>query len=471
MMNDYQIIVAFCKNRGIGFENNLPWTLPPDLEHFHELTKNNVVIMGKNTFLSLPKRPLKNRMNIVLTNNKASISSYENVIAVTENELTNTLENFPSQKKFVIGGEKVYKLFLHKCNKIHITYIDKMYDCDTYFPLIGNDFKLVEFSRKIEHVVCENSDEKIPYQYMTYEKKNCLEDTSADHVYKSLVNRILLSGKSRTNRTDTDTLSVFGEHIRFNIEENVPLLTSKRIPWKSCVEELLWFLRGDTDAKILQKKNVHIWDGNSSKTFLEKTGLSYLNEGDCGANYSFQWKHFGASYINCNSEYTNMGFDQISYIENLLKTDPFSRRIFMSAWNPPDLCKTVLPPCHVSVQFYVTDVPKNSKPKLSCHMYQRSCDVFLGLPWNIFSYTVLTYILAMKCNMDPFELIISFGDTHIYNNHIEQIHKQLRNSNLSAPKLILNKDIIHKDYKDLAVTDFEVIGYFPHPSIKGNMAI
>ena len=306
---------------------------------------------------------------------------------------------------------------------------------------------------------------------MTYEKTKCIiDDRSADYVYKSLVNRVLLNGLPRSNRTDTDTLSVFGEHIRFNIEQFVPLLTSKRIPWKSCIEELLWFLRGDTDAKILQEKNVHIWDGNSSKTFLEKTGLSHLNEGDCGANYSFQWKHFGASYINCKSEYTNEGFDQISYVENLLKTDPFSRRIFMSAWNPVDLFKTVLPPCHVSAQFYVTNIP-NCKPKLSCHMYQRSCDVFLGLPWNIFSYTVLTYILAMKCDMDPFELIISFGDTHIYNNHIEQIHKQLCNNNLSSPKLILNKDIIHKDYKNLTVTDFKVIGYFPHPSIKANMAI
>merc|ERR1712070_1286635 len=157
-------------------------------------------------------------------------------------------------------------------------------------------------------------------------------------------------------------------------------------------------------------------DGNSTREFLDNVGLNHLKEGDCGANYSFQWRHFGGKYVDSETTYDGEGVDQVKYVEELLKTDPMSRRIFLSAWNPVDLTHTVLPPCHVSVQFYVEN--REDGDYLSCHMYQRSCDVFLGLPWNIFSYTVLTYILAKKCNMYPSELIISIGDAHIYSDHM-----------------------------------------------------
>ena len=158
--------------------------------------------------------------------------------------------------------------------------------------------------------------------------------------------------------------------------------------------------------------------------------------------------------------------DQINNVYNLLLNDPYSRRIFLSAWNPSDLSKTVLPPCHVSAQFYV-----DHENGLSCHMYQRSCDVFLGLPWNILSYSILTYILAKKCNMSPKKLIISFGDVHIYSNHIDQMKTQLSRNHLAYPVLELNDSIIDTNFEDLTIDQFDLVGYFPHPSIKGVMSV
>ena len=234
----------------------------------------------------------------------------------------------------------------------------------------------------------------------------------------------------------------------------MPLLTTKRVALKSCIEELLWFMRGDTDASILRKRNVHIWDGNSSRQFLDTVGLNHLR--DCGANYSFQWRYQGQEYKDCNTQYTkNTKGDQIQNIIHLLKTNPTSRRILLSAWNPSDLNKTVLPPCHVSAQFYV-----DKDNGLSCHMYQRSCDVFLGLPFNIFSYTVLTHILAKKANLKPRKLVISLGDVHIYANHIEQMKEQISRQPLTSAKLIVNDSIKDKEIEDIVVDDFEVVGYF-----------
>jgi thymidylate synthase len=274
-------------------------------------------------------------------------------------------------------------------------------------------------------------------------------------------------GEARPNRTGVDTLSRFGEQISFDISDTVPLLTTKRMAWKSCIEELLWFMRGDTDANILKERKVRIWDGNTTREFLDKVGLPHLQPGDCGANYSFQWRYFGQTYVDCNTEYAkHTATDQIENILRLLKEDPQSRRIFLSAWNPCDLNKTVLPPCHVSAQFYV-----DKDRGLSFHMYQRSCDVFLGLPFNIFSYTVLTYILAKKCDLKPKRLVISLGDTHIYTNHVDQMRVQLSRMALAAPRLTVAFEVATKAIEDITVDDFELVGYFSHPSIKADMAV
>lgn len=460
-------IVAFCQNQGISFQDNIPWYISEDLKFFKSITSNSIVVMGRKTFESIG-HPLVGRLNIVITNSPIDtfkkftdyssnliFSNYEDVFGILQKyafKYTNT---------FIIGGSQIYKLFYQYINTIYITYIDKKFTTDTFFPKITNDFSLVNFSEKTF-----NNLENCFYRFMKFEKtQNIIEfDKSYLNLTRKIINNYSLP---RENRTNTTTLSTFGDKIVFDISTYVPLLTTKRMAWKSCIEELLWFLRGDTDANILKKKNVNIWNGNSSREFLDSVGLNHLQDGDCGANYSFQWRFFGQKYINCNTEYTkNTEGDQIANIIHLLKTNPTSRRIFLSSWNPCNLNKTVLPPCHVSAQFYV-----DNDKGLSCHMYQRSCDVFLGLPFNIFSYSVLIYILAKKCDLIPKKLIISFGDAHIYSNHIDQVNLQLKRTILSTPILAINDNIKHKKFEDITIDDFEIIGYFPHPSIKGEMAI
>jgi len=276
-------------------------------------------------------------------------------------------------------------------------------------------------------------------------------------------------GEERPDRTGTGTLSLFGEHMRFDISETVPLLTTKFVPWKMIVKELLWFLRGNTDARELSAQGVHIWDGNTSRAVLDARGLEHLEEGDIGAGYGFQWRHFGEKYEGCGKSYDGGGFDQIEYIIRELKTNPHSRRIYLSAWNPAQMRDMALPPCHVSCQFYVsTRHGPSSPPTLSCHLYQRSADMFLGVPFNIFSYTALVYILCGICDMRPGELIVSLGDAHIYKDHLSQVREILAREPLASPRLVvrnLNKST------DLQVEDFAVRDYRHHAKLSAAMSV
>lgn len=466
-MSNFIGIVTLSKNNGIGNLNSLPWKLNEDILFLKTITKNNIVVMGKKTYddtIPIEYKLLKDRLNIVLTHNPDLYDNNEHLIYTDYTKIYTILKEHSLSycNVFIIGGSSIYEMFFYQINTLYITYIDKYYETDQYFPKITYDFKLTVNSRN--H--WSNSEECF-YRFMKYERSSTYNSYTFDIIYKNLMSKIIDSNDIRQNRTGIDTLSIFGEQLSFNIDKYVPLLTTKRVAWKSCIEELLWFMRGDTDANILKQKKVHIWDGNSSREFLDNVGLNHLKEGDCGANYSFQWRYFGQEYVNCETKYEkNTSFDQIENIIHLLKTDPFSRRIFLSAWNPMDLDKTVLPPCHVSVQFYV-----DNNRGLSCHMYQRSCDVFLGLPFNIFSYTVLTYILAKKCDMTPKKLIISLGDTHIYTNHIEQVKEQLQRSILTYPILNISDNVKDKTIEDININDFELIGYFPHNSIKAPMAV
>ena len=460
-MSQFIGIVAYCKNHGLGYNNKIPWKISDDLEFFKTVTTDHVVVMGRKTYDSIPNKykPLSNRINIVITNNKdlIKLSSY-NLVYTPLCNLDNVLKFYPNKNIYVAGGSTLYKQLQNRIDTYFVTDIEKEFETDTYFDKLTNDFTLIMNSKKYW---CEK--EECYFRFLKYKRK---EKICHDETYCNLMEKVLLSNHPRTNRTNIDTLSIFGEQISFDIENTVPLLTTKRVAWKSCIEELLWFMRGDTDANILKQKKVNIWNGNSSREFLDNVGLFHLNEGDCGANYSFQWRYFGQEYINCETKYEKKTkYDQINNIIHLLKNDPCSRRIFLSAWNPLDLENTVLPPCHVSAQFYV-----DNDNGLSCHMYQRSCDVFLGLPFNIFSYTVLTYILAKKCGMKPRRLIISLGDTHIYKNHIEQVRQQLQNTIFSYPKLELS-DIENKEIEEITINDFQLIGYYPNPMIKAPMAV
>ncbi len=294
--------------------------------------------------------------------------------------------------------------------------------------------------------------------------------THQEHVYLSLLEKVLTNGTKREERTGTGTISLFGEQMRFDISNTIPVLTTKFVPWKSCIRELLWFLSGSTDATILQKQGVKIWDGNSSREFLNARGLDHLPDGDIGAGYGHQWRYFGAPYSTCKDNYNGKGFDQIQFIINELKNNPTSRRIFMSAWNADAIDDMALPPCHVSAQFYV-EFDKEGNKHLSCQMYQRSVDTFLGCPWNIMSYAVLTHVLAKLTDMKPKELIMCLGDVHIYCNHIEQVKEQLTREPYPFPTLLISDTVKDKKLEELSIDDFQLLGYKYHPAIKATMAV
>lgn len=284
--------------------------------------------------------------------------------------------------------------------------------------------------------------------------------------YLDLLQHVLDSGEERPDRTGVGTLSVFGYQMKLDIRTSVPLLTTKRVGWKSVIKELLWFLRGQTDAKILDAEGVKIWNDNSSREFLDRRGLNHYAEGDIGPSYGMSWRSFGAKYIDCKTDYKGQGFDQIQYILDLLKNDKYSRRMFVSSWNPAVLQEVALPCCHTNFQFYV-----NSKDELSCHMYQRSADCLLGVPFNIMSYSALVYLFAAMTGLKPGELIYSIGDCHIYKNHIDQVKLQLTRDIRPAPTLVVDPNVKNKTIDQLTIDDFTVANYNPHDAIKAPMAV
>jgi thymidylate synthase len=240
--------------------------------------------------------------------------------------------------------------------------------------------------------------------------------------YTNLIRQILEKGSRETSRNGT-TLSLFGYSMRFSLQGGaLPLLTTKRVAWKTCFRELQWFIRGSTDNRELQVQDVHIWDGNATPQFLESRGLGERGEGDLGPIYGHQWRYFGAPYVDYATDYTGQGVDQLQGIIDQLRTEEgrSSRRLVMSAWNPAQIDEMALPPCHVLSQFHVRD-----GKYLSCALYQRSGDVGVGVPFNIASYSFLTHLLARHCDLVADEFVYFLGNAHIYEDHIESLKVQI----------------------------------------------
>ncbi len=291
--------------------------------------------------------------------------------------------------------------------------------------------------------------------------------------YLSLLGQIL-NGSEREDRTGVGTYGIFGTQLRFSLEGGtIPLLTTKKMFTKGIIEELLFFIRGETDTKKLEEKGVKIWTGNTSREFLDKKGLTNYAEGEMGPMYGFQWRKFGQQEVNAGElcgEYdsyaTLQGVDQLQNAFDLIKNDPTSRRIIVSAYNPTVSSKCVLEPCHMFFQFHVEG------EYLSCQWYQRSVDSFLGLPFNIASYALLTHMMAKATGLKAKELIFSGGDTHIYKNHVKQVMEQIIREPYPFPVISIKKDLTSiADMEKLEAADFEFIGYRSHPGIKAEMAI
>ena len=261
--------------------------------------------------------------------------------------------------------------------------------------------------------------------------------------YLELCKHVLENGVKKQDRTGTGTISTFGYQMRFDLQEGFPLVTTKKLHLKSIIHELLWFLQGDTNIKYLQDNGVRIWNEWADE------------EGNLGPVYGHQWRSWTTS--------TGETVDQISDLVNQIKTNPDSRRLIVNAWNVGDIEKMALPPCHCLFQFHVAD------GKLSCQLYQRSADVFLGVPFNIASYALLTMMVAQVCDLEPGEFIHTFGDAHIYLNHLEQVELQLSRDPYPLPTLKINPE--KKDLFGFTYEDFELIGYEAHPHIKGVVSV
>ena len=465
----FNIIVATNQQNGIGFQNKIPWLDKYcDLPYFKKITtdcdsisRQNVIIMGKNTWNSLNCKPLSNRLNCIISKslfeeNKDSINHliYPNLDDCLQSLQETKFHNI--NKVFVIGGEQLYKeAIVHpKCIKLYINKIPMTCDCDTFFPKIDEiiyyQTSLTEDNKKIE--------------YMIYDKISQIN--MEEYQYIDLIKRVLYNGTKKDDRTNIGTSSIFGNQMRFSLANNsFPLLTTKRVFLRGIIEELLWFIKGSTDSNELSKKNVRIWDGNGSREFLDKLGFTSREEGDLGPVYGFQWRFWGADYVDNKTDYTNKGIDQLGELIQEIKTNPNSRRLILSAWNIADIPKMALPPCHVMCQFYVAD------NKLSAQLYQRSGDIGLGVPFNIASYAVLLKMVAHITGYEPHELVYTLGDAHIYNNHIKSMKEQITRMPREFPQLFIFNEPSIESIQDFTIDHFKINNYNPHKNIKMEMAL
>lgn len=449
-MNKFNVIFATSRNHVLGKNNTIPWlgNYPLDLKYFKKITSQsplpnlkNIVIMGRNTWESLPNKNLSNRIPIIISNTL----NYKNINVVKSFDdalkLSNKIEH---NKIWVIGGKQVFQEAFndYRCNNVYHSIINEEYEGDINLKLPNPKIIKNNFIDNINFNIYKLNGE---FQYLR------------------LLSKILNKGEFRSTR-NANTWSLFNEHLEFDLEQGFPLLTTKKMFWKGIVEELLFFIRGNTNSKILELKGINIWKGNTSRDFIDNLGLPYP-EGDMGEMYGWQWRHFGADYVDCYTDYKNQGFDQLVKVIEEIKTNPFSRRILMSDFNPSTADKGVLYPCHsLIIQFY-----NRENNILDIKMYQRSVDSFLGLPFNIASTSLLLIIIAQLTNKKPGKVFLTLGDCHIYENHEQQVKTQLKRMPLEFPNVSIPNFKTLDQVENSSFKDFELINYKHENSIKAQM--
>ena len=479
----YNLIACVNKKGLLGQENDLYSTSSKDLHYFSQVTKGhnfpkeNIVVMGYNTWLSLPSKPLKDRYNIVVTKNHAD-ESLEGAHIMTS--LKEMFEFIHLSKNicgevFIIGGATIYEQCLRnypdKLNKMYITEIDdswkgneesKYFDYSNVLPTMDIIKQRVErtnnriYDPETKKYIVKN----LNISFIVYQKKEQINKD--EYTYLQLMDFIMKQGSVVEGRNGS-TKSVFGEKMVFDLSK-FPLLTTKKMGYKTILRELLWFIKGSTDNQKLKDRNVHIWSANASKSFLESRGLSY-EEDDLGPIYGFQWRHFGAEYKDRHTDYIGKGYDQLQWLISEIKENPSSRRLILSAWNPAALDQMALPPCHILSQFYV-NVKENT---LSCQLYQRSGDMFLGVPFNIASYAFLTYILCKLTGYKPGKLHHVIGDAHIYEEHDTAVLDQLKRVPKVFPILTISDDLT--DIDSISEGMFTIKNYESYSRISAPMKL
>ena len=465
------IIFSRNKDNVIGVDNDLLTKIPSDLRRFKNITKNNALIMGYNTWMSLPKKPLPNRLNIVLSKkHKMDIEESDEVhVCSSIEEAIHFVDRKIYPKIFVIGGSNVFKELLDK----HSEKIDCVYETITdtpYEPVDGEcvhnfDPKKIQQGKHYLIIKSENVSgevkgehvEDISCQFNIFQSKSNVNWLEYEYLHKLRYIREYGTAKGSRN---SEVLSSFGEKMTFDLRLGFPLLTTKKMGWKTILRELLWFISGSTSNKVLQSKNVHIWDQNASKEYMNTRGLSY-EEGDLGPIYGFQWRHFGDTYMGMDHNHTG-GVDQIKEVIRLIKEEPTSRRIILSAWNPCDLDKMSLPPCHILTQFNIEG------KYIDAQLYQRSGDMFLGVPYNIASYSMLLHIIGKITGYIPRFLHHVIGDCHIYKSHVDAVDLQIYRVPHPPPTIEIS-DI--SDIDKVSEEDIRIINYTSDPTIRANMIV
>jgi len=485
------LIVAVDRNNGFAKDGHIPWRVLEDFNFFSDVTRRqsargkNAIIMGKNTWKTLPdsSRGLKDRINIVISSTMTQEELESDNICKQEAYLHTTLEDALVKcvstetigDIYICGGRQIYTETVEKYrpDEFFVTRFDHDFGTDTFFdpsPFVLKDDYLCDMSHKFKL-----TDSISGASFDASFKKYCLREWTnstnlEEEIYLHMLERLLNAGHFRQTR-NAKTWSAFGKSLEFNLQKGFPLLTTKRVFFRGICEELFFFLKGDTNTNHLSDRGVKIWEPNTTREFLDKAGLQSYEVGDMGPMYGFNLCHFGAAYEGCQASYENKGLDQIAYCLNLLKTDPFSRRIIMTTYNPSVASEGVLYPCHgLLIMFGVEE--SGDSYSLSCLMTQRSADSLCGIPFNIASYALLVHLLTEILNNDPSykgprfipgRLVMNFGDVHIYESHRTQAIRQILREPYAFPTLSFKRPI--ESLTDLSFDDVALTDYHHHPVI------
>ncbi len=523
----FNLIAACDSKNGIGLNGSIPWLIKEDLKHFKDITSSvpedryynniNIVVMGRKTWDSLPTKykPLPNRINVIITTKKPEeiehhennmvyiISEFDQIYDIINTNLFNKFiksgtKPYKINEIYVIGGQSIYENAIKSpyCRMIYLTEIYKNYNCDTYFPkfpvithkildtnnskikdsgdqgcedekMIVDGFDLTEVSE-----MKYDQEQSVYYRFLTYYHPARTQNIKpwknlSEESYLEVMENILCNGINRIDRTLVGTHFLPGVCLKYDLK-TFPISTTKKIALRWIFEELKLYLSGKTDTNILKEQGINIWDGNTSRDFLDKRGLGHLPEGDMGETYGFNFRHFGGEYKDCHTEYdSTVGYDQVANVVNLLKNDPTSRRIIINLWNPATQHKAALPSCLFYYQFSVDP----EKKELHCIIHLRSSDYFLANNWNTCTGSLLTYML---CNLEgidltPGTLTVFVSDAHIYKSHFNQVRQNLLRKPYPYPILRVKEK--KQSLNDFNFKDFELIGYKSHNSIKAEMAI
>lgn len=459
----FSMIVAIDGGNGIAKDGGLPWNSRSDMTFFRDTTigqGRNAVIMGRITYESIDEkyRPLNRRHCVIVSRTWRQEDHPEVTVCASLLEALATvggsIRNY--DEVFIAGGEQIYNEavsnFMYLCDRIYVTRFKTDYGCDQFFPWdVVKDCETFKDSQKTR-------------DYLRHFLSP--RQTHEEYQYLDALKGIRDYGEAKPDRTGVGVQSIFGVKMRYDISERLPVITTKKVNYESIIKELLFFVSGKTNTKILEEQGVGIWKGNTSREFLDSKGLDY-EEGDMGCGYGFQWRHWGADYDGYEKDYAGQGVDQLANLIEGIRKDPHSRRHILSAWNVGCLEKMALPPCHLLAQFNVS----GDRRHLDCQLYQRSGDMFLGVPYNITSYAILTYMIAHLTGLRPRSLIHIIGDGHIYNNHGDQVSKQLSRTPRPFPKLKFRRSAQIREIDDFGFDSFIIEGYSSWPFISAPMAV